>query len=74
MLGASVVGMSMQPEMAVASTHLKTKSMRGVGLGFITNDALKKHDPEEIIARAKAAGPKLGQYLVNLIFAIQPQA
>ncbi len=67
--GASVVGMSMLPEVAVASLFHQ-KGVRALGLGFVTNGAFEVHSHEENQRRARAAQGLLGEYLSRLIAAI----
>ncbi len=62
--GASVVGMSVLPEACVASVY---DGVRVLALSFVTNDDVEEHSHEENQRAAKAAAPKLGDFLSEVI-------
>lgn len=62
-LGANTVGMSVKPECCVAALY----GAEAVGIAFVTNDAVAEHSHEHNVACARAASPKLGTFLYNLI-------
>ncbi len=62
-LGATTVGMSVKPECCVAALY----GAQALGIAFITNDDVEAHEHETNVARAKAAGGKLGAFLSGLV-------
>ena len=62
--GASVVGKSVLPEACVASVY---DGVRVLALSFVTNDDVEEHSHEENQRAAKAAAPKLGDFLSEVI-------
>ena len=62
--GASVVGMSILPEVRVAALYAGVKV---IPIAFVTNDAVEKHSHTENQRRAEAASPYLGALLEQVI-------
>lgn len=68
--GASVVGMSMVPEMCVASLYNefgKPRAINVLGICFVTNTDQEVHSHAENVARAKASSSKLGELLARIV-------
>jgi len=62
--GASVVGMSVQPESCIAALY---DGVRVLALSFVTNDDIEKHSHEGNQCAAKSAADKLGGFLAEVI-------
>ncbi len=61
-LGARTVGMSLKPECSTAALY----GARVLAVAFVSNDDVEEHDDGQISSRVKAAGDKLGAFLVEL--------
>ncbi|MCF6276621.1 MAG: hypothetical protein L3J07_02105 [Candidatus Magasanikbacteria bacterium] len=61
---ADVVGMSLTPELSIASLW---NGVKVLGLGFVTNTASEKHSHEENQKRAKEKQKKLSKFLETVV-------
>ena len=64
---ASVVGMSILPEIAVFGAVSRVKERRALAVTFVTNTASEEHSHETNQARARESAGKLGKLLSGII-------
>ncbi|MDO8617922.1 MAG: hypothetical protein Q7N87_03505 [Candidatus Uhrbacteria bacterium] len=67
MCGASVIGMSILPELAVFAATCSDPKRRALAVTFVTNTASEQHSHEVHQARARESGAKLGAFLSGII-------